>query len=134
MGFSALKSIVFSWLPILFFFDLVGLIEVDSCAGGEILKSVAREVLESVNKVLFRLGFCPVQGNGGNLFSLMSDGSGICFFVTHILFKVAFEVWLWSVAFCKLLLNLFGTSSVTCWSEKKSSVFTNISLSFTIIL
>ena len=115
IGFSALNSIIYSWLPTGFLFGLIDLIEVDSCAGGEIVKSVVIEVQESVNNVLFRSESCPVQVNCGNLLSLMSDDSGIRFSVTQILFsKVIFEVWLLSVVFGKLLLNVFETSSLTC--------------------
>ena len=51
------------------------------------MKSVLTEVLKSVNNVLFRSEFCPVQGNGGNLFSLMSDDPGLSSSVPHIFFK-----------------------------------------------
>ena len=77
IGFSALNSITFSRLSIDFLFGLISLQRVDSCTGGEIVKSVVIEILESVSKVLFRSESCLVQVNGGNLFFLMSDGSGL---------------------------------------------------------
>ena len=64
--------------------DLIG---VYSFAGGQIVKSVVIEVLESVDNVLFRSEPCSVHINGGNLFSLMSDDSGVSPSVTHIFFE-----------------------------------------------
>ena len=84
---------MFSRLSIDFLFLLIGLIGVDSGAVGKIAKSVVIKVLESVDNVLLRSEPCPVHVNGGNLFSLMSDDSGVSSSVTHILFsKVIFEV------------------------------------------
>ena len=65
----------------------MGLIGVDSFAGGEIVKSVIIKVLESVDNVLFRSEPCSVHINGGNLFTLMSDDSGVSPSVTHIFFE-----------------------------------------------
>ena len=102
IGFSALNSIIYSWLPIGFLFGLIDLIEVDSFAADEIVKSVVIELLESVHNVLFRSVSCPIQVNWGNLLSLMSDDLYLC------------------VVFGKLLLNVFETSSLTCWSGKNN--------------
>ena len=82
IGFSPLNSITFSWLPIGFIFGLIGLIGVDSFADGEIVKSVVIEILESANNVLLWSESCPVQVNGENLFSLMSDDTGLSSSVT----------------------------------------------------
>ena len=87
IDFSALNSIIFSWLTIGFPFGLIDLIGVDSFAGGVIGKSVVMEVLESVNNNLLRSESCPVQVHAGNFFSLMSDNPGFRFSVTHILFS-----------------------------------------------
>ena len=105
IGFSALNSIVFSWLPIGFLFGLIFLKGVDSFACGEIVKSVVIEASKTVNNVLFRSESCPVQVNGWNLPSLMNGDSGLSS-------SVSSSVLLWIE-----VVNFFGTA--TFWNIKK---------------